>query len=226
MIDARQHVTLPEGRFRLDRAKVLGIAIHHSVTAEPAPSSVERELAHIRAIDRFHVEKNYGGHGYHIDCFPSGRWYLCGELDGARAHVASRNHELIGICAIGTFTEGFPGAEQMAASAEAIRYVRGFYGRPLPVAGHNDWALPGQGTVCAGRLNGFDWSPWLLPPPPPPVEKPAEDELRLRVIETIVMGKYKPEYIGPNALGERVVELRNSDGSPAQPPIIMAVPRR
>lgn len=56
-----------------------------------------------------------------------------------------------------------------------------------------------------------------------PVDKPSEAELRLGVIETIISGKYRPEYVGPNALGERVVELRNADGTQAQPPILMAV---
>ena len=229
MIDARIDVTLPAGRFKINMPDVVGIAVHHSVTSEPAPSSEAWERAHIRAIDAYHVKIGYGCFGYHIAAFESGRWYLCGDLDGARAHVASRNHELVGVVAIGNFVDGFPGAVQMNAIAEALRYVRGFYGRPLIIKGHNDWATPGNGTACAGKLNGFDWGPFMYTAPPPlpvPVVKPSDSDLRLGVIETIINGKYRPEYIGPNALGERVVELRNQDGTPAQPPIILAVPKR
>lgn len=215
---------MPEGRFKISAIK--GIAIHHSVTSEPAPSSVEWELAHLRAIDAFHVAKDYGGIGYHVCAFPSGRVYQVGDFDGARAHVASRNHELVGICAIGDFSSSLPGVTQMGAIVAGIRAVLDFYRLPLPILGHNQWALPGQGTVCAGTLNGYDWTPWLLPPVPEPVDNPTEDELRLGVIRTVANGKYRPEYFGVNDLGEYMVELRNEDGTPAQPPIILAVPRR
>lgn len=69
----------------------------------------------------------------------------------------------------------------------------------------------------------FDSNAWEVSGVP---VQPTEDELRLGVIKTITDGKYKPEYIGPNQIGERIVELLNGDGTKAQPPIILAVPKK
>lgn len=163
MIDARQHVGTPQGTQKNPNAGVIGVAVHHSVSGDYlTPSSSEaEELAHIKAIDKYHRDQGWLGFGYHMAAFPSGRLYLCGDLDGQRAHVAGRNHVLRGVVAIGTFTTRLPGQPQLRAIAEGIREIRAFIGRELPARGHNEWALPGQGTGCAGLLNGFDWTPYL-----------------------------------------------------------------
>ena len=147
-----------------------GIAIHHSVTTGNAAWGEAEELGHIQTIDRYHVQIEYGGFGYHLAAFPSGRSYLCGDLAGQRAHVASRNHELIGIVAIGNFVGGLPAPPQMNAIMDCITYTRQVVG-VHPVKGHNEWALPGQGTACAGALNGYQWGT-PIPPVPPTVDLP------------------------------------------------------
>ncbi len=154
MIDARAYVTNPAGRYYSPLSGVIGIAIHHSVTwaglpfAEAASELVE--VLHIQTIDAYHVSQGWGGFGYHLASFPSGRFYLCGDLDGARAHVASRNHELRGVVFIGDFTARDPGPAQLAAGAEAVALVRQAAGRPLALAGHRAWALPDYPTSCPG----------------------------------------------------------------------------
>src|SRR5687768_2191227 len=105
-IDVRTRMTNPAGCFKTERAALAGIAVHHSVSGDylTAQASEADELAQLDAVDRYHVSQDFGGIGYHVAAFASGRLYLLGDLDGARAHVAGRNHELLGIVAIGTFT--------------------------------------------------------------------------------------------------------------------------
>jgi len=166
MIDARSFVTNPQGRRPM--GPVIGFAIHHSVTEIGPAATEEQELAHVRTIDRYHVQLGYQGYGYHLTAFPSGRSYLCGDLAGQRAHVEGRNHELIGIVAIGNFVGRLPEAAQLHALQECLDFARQTYGN-LPIKGHNDWALPGDGTACAGALNGYQWGQ-PLPPVPPAVD--------------------------------------------------------
>ena len=166
MIDARGFVTNPQGNGAM--GPVVGFAIHHSVTEMGAAATEEQELAHVRTIDLFHVKQGFGGFGYHLCAFGSGRSYFCGDLNRRRAHVESRNHELIGICAIGNFVGRLPEAAQLHALQECIDFARQTYGN-LPIKGHNDWALPGGGTACAGALNGYQWGT-PLPPVPPAVD--------------------------------------------------------
>lgn len=165
--NAQAQVTAPDGRGPL---VPVGIAVHHSVTKADEHWLEAQERIHIQTIDQYHASPpplgaGFGLFGYHMAVFPSGRVYLCGELDGMRAHVAKRNHELIGIVAIGNFVGGPPLAPQLEGIIEAIRYVREQVG-PLPIKGHNDWALPGEGTACAGALNNVDWEPLLRMSPP------------------------------------------------------------
>jgi hypothetical protein len=159
LIDVRSSMTGAAGRFKTQREGLIGIAVHHSVSGDylTASASQADEVAHLQAIDRYHVGRDFGGIGYHLAAFASGRLYLLGDLDGARAHVAGRNQELLGIVAIGTFTERLPGDREIAALREGIRHVREFAGRPLPAKGHGAWALPGEGTACPGKLADVGW---------------------------------------------------------------------
>lgn len=161
MIDARRYVTNPQGAWG-PIGRVIGYAVHHSVTTISPAASEAQELAHIKAIDTYHVNIEYGGFGYHLAAFPSGRSYLCGE--GQRAHVKGRNHELYGIVAIGDFSNRLPAEPQIQALRDCVAFAAQTYG-VLPVKGHNEWARPGEGTVCAGKLNGHGWT--LVPAPAP-----------------------------------------------------------
>lgn len=167
MIDARGAVTNPFGRKPM--GTVIGFAIHHSVTTSGPAATEGQELAHIKRIDEAHVLQEFGGFGYHLAGFASGRSFLCGDLSGQRAHVKGRNHELIGIVAIGDFTSGLPAPPQINALIDCLQVARQTYGN-LEVRGHNDWALPGEGTICAGALNGYGWGA-PMPPPGASVER-------------------------------------------------------
>lgn len=168
MIDVRNRFINPEGR--VDHAgnrrligSAVGIAAHHSVTATlPVTATIDQELAVLKSIEAYHVSIGYGLFAYHAAAFPSGRCYQIGNWNGQRAHVEDRNHELVGIVAVGTFTDGLPGPAQMAAMAEGIREIRGFWEKRLQVRGHNLWTAPGNsGTACAGAgMNAMGYSDW------------------------------------------------------------------
>ena len=158
------------GRYILAAALVIGIAIHHSVSGgsffmSNTPDE-DDELSHLLMIDQFHASKGWGGFGYHLATFPSGRLYLCGNLNGARAHVASRNDELIGLVLIGTFTDTPPPASQIAAAASGVAFIRRTY-PARPIGPHRNWALPEHATACPGDT----WAGWL-----PRLETPIGDD--------------------------------------------------
>jgi len=167
-IDARGLMTdHGAGRYVLDPAAVIGIAIHHSVSGgqfymAPAPSQ-DDELSHLIMIDQYHASKGWGGFAYHLAAFPSGRLYLCGNVNGARAHVASRNNELIGLVCIGTFTDVAPPPPLLAAAAAGVAYIwRTYPGRMI--GPHREWALPEYPTTCPGDV-WLSWAPQLAAPP-------------------------------------------------------------
>ncbi|MGE0056968.1 MAG: peptidoglycan recognition family protein [Dehalococcoidia bacterium] len=166
LIDVRAQMTNPQGRFKTNRNALTGVAVHHSVGGDylGEDASEAAELAQLQAIDHYHVGLDYGGIGYHLAAFASGRLYQLGDLDAARAHVAGRNHELLGIVAIGTFTERMPGLRQVEALRQGIAHLCKAAGRQLVVKGHGAWALPGEGTACPGLLGGFDWASDEVPP--------------------------------------------------------------
>jgi len=126
-------------------------------------SSLADEMAALKAIEDYHIPL-YGFFAYHLAVPPSGRVYQVGNLDSWRAHVAKRNHELVGVVAIGTFTDSLPGDKQMEGIREAINFIKDWINRDLEVKGHNDWAVAGWASGCAGKLNvenGFNWEAFL-----------------------------------------------------------------
>lgn len=128
---------------RLDSARLVGIAVHHS--ASPVDTTPE-------AIARHHVDGNgWAGIGYHF-VIRRGHVYYVGALDTARAHVADRNHELVGICVTGDYTTADVAPEDATALRDLIAALDAHYGRALPVDGHLGWATAGHGTACPGRL--------------------------------------------------------------------------
>ncbi len=76
----------------------------------------------------------------------------------------ARNHQLIGIAAVGNFTNSLPEQTQWDGIVGAVKELLVVYpGREIK--GHNDWARQGEGTACAGMLNDVKWDDVLAPPP-------------------------------------------------------------
>ncbi|MGD9893889.1 MAG: N-acetylmuramoyl-L-alanine amidase [Dehalococcoidia bacterium] len=213
MIDVRTMFVNPRGR--MDSAgnvkKItapIGIAVHHSVTQTmPADATQAEEIAALKVVEAYHIGLGYQLFAYHAAAFPSGRVYQIGDFDGQRAHVAGRNHELIGLVAMGTFTEVAPSALQLRGIAEGLRAIQAQKGSWLPIQGHGLWALPGEGTACAGRwMNGLDFADWqLITSSTPPDPTPGGKDLMNRYVASA-----NPAFFGGLELQGRINVWTNS----------------
>lgn len=174
---------------RYPMGNVVGLAIHHSVTHMGPDASGADELGHLQAIDAYHTQKGYGGFGYHLAAFESGRSYLVGDLAYARAHVAFRNFELVGVVLIATLTGETPRAPLVRAARDCVAHVGATYpGRPL--RGHREWVTPeaeakGWGTICPGNTYR-QWLPQLRNVEQEADDMTPEDQARLTRIEKAV----------------------------------------
>lgn len=180
VIEALHWSTNPSGFGPL--GSVIGIALHHTVTTISPAATPAQEEAHARAIDRYHVDQGWGGIGYHYLVFPSGRAYRVGW--GQRAHVAHRNHELVGIAWVGNLSERVPSDIEIAGAKEAILDAWKRVGT-VPLKGHREWAVEGWATSCPGR--GIEAIGRLLDPNQEDEMSEADRE-RLARLEAIVAG--------------------------------------
>ncbi len=142
-------------RERLQVGRVTGIAIHHEAVLWLRPNAtVEEEINHLRAIDRYHREvKGFGGFAYHMAAFPTGRIYLVTSLIQMGAHVYQKNDRLYGIMLAGLFSVTVPGEKQLDATSEGIKYLDNFLGRQVEVGPHRKWT----DTSCPGDV----WEQWV-----------------------------------------------------------------
>ena len=130
--------------------------IHHTAvdpkSADPevglvfpaAKMTAANELNHIAVIHLYHKSRGFGGFGYHLIVFPSGRCYLVTPLDQWGAHVAGQNDHLWGVAFAGDFYDKLPGEPQMAGGREAVASTP----KEVPIKPH----LAYGGTACPGRL--------------------------------------------------------------------------
>lgn len=136
-----------------------GIAIHHSVGQTEFPdtnangTSLDEMIAHIRAIDNYHVQQGYGGFGYNAIAFRDGTVCTVGRAAGQRAHVAFENWHLTGICGAGDFTSKPMPIGMFLGMARFCAAVEKEYGATA-IRGHTQWvnlvAHPTWGTSCPG----------------------------------------------------------------------------
>jgi len=144
----------------------IGIAIHHTVTRMRPDASEAQERTHIKIIDQYHLDQGFGGFGYHAIVFPSGRSYECGNIDLARAHVAQRNHQLIGVALVGDFSNSLPEILQLEELGNVLNAIDP--SETLPIHGHKHWAVAGWGTECPGALHDYDFGRLRHAPGIPP----------------------------------------------------------
>lgn len=149
-------------REALQVGRITGIAVHHEAVLWMRPdATVEEEINHLRAIDRYHREvKQYGGFAYHLASFPTGRIYQVTSLKQMGAHVYQKNDHLYGIMLAGLFSVTVPGDKQLNATAAGIAHIDNFLGRKVEVKGHREWATAGSSTACPGNTHA-QWVPGL-----------------------------------------------------------------
>ncbi len=129
-------------------SSVAYLVIHHS--AVDSDSTAE-------SIARYHVEnEGWPGIGYHFIVHQDGRTEYCQDISRASYHVAKRNHECIGICLPGNWTDRQPTVAQLDATRRLLGEIQYQLGWFVPIVGHQDVALSGYRTACPGDT----WPQW------------------------------------------------------------------
>lgn len=136
-----------------------GVAIHHTVGQTEFPdknangTNLDEMIEHIKAIDRYHVQQQYGGFGYNAIVFRDGTVCVIGQGAGKRAHVAFENWHLFGIAIAGDFsTREIPmgavlGVGRLLAAIEKV------YGT-TKVDGHRNWVQPAHAAQWSSACPG------------------------------------------------------------------------
>ena len=144
-----------------------GIAYHHDGVLMAAGdqdysgSTLDEDLARLWAIWQHGLGMKWGGMPYHLVVSPNGRCFYTLSLDFCGAHVARRNHELVGVALMSNFTYAEPGDLQLCAAARATLAIWGWRRELLGGRGHREWALPLEGTACPGNT-WWSWRDRLL----------------------------------------------------------------
>lgn len=173
-------------------SQVRYLAIHHS--AGPDTQTPDD-------IARYHVQsRGWGGVGYHFIIAKNGTTYYVGDLTTARAHVANRNEQVIGICLIGTFMNGKEPTGDQIIAAHLLCAQMLFRTPELP--GTDGWEdLVGHKSFSATACPGDTWNSYRskiitasTPTTPTPVPSNQRRE-EITSLYRIVLGR-EPDQVG------------------------------
>jgi hypothetical protein len=112
-------------------------------------TSFEAEAAHMREIQRWHLERGWATVGYHFVVSPSGRVFSGRPVDRLGAHVLGHNVGTVGIAVMGNFELEQP----TPAALESLTYVRSRLvpgGAKARLLGHRDHRGH-ETSACPGR---------------------------------------------------------------------------
>lgn len=145
------------GRKRM-LSQLVGVAVHHDgVLFEPGDhdyngSTLDEDLGRLQAIYAVCLDRGWGGFCYHFVASPNGRLFYTQDVRNFGAHVARRNHELLGVAIMGDYSfHGPPVAAKCAAGLGLLAAWHESY-RFLPVMGHSAGAPGDWPTRCPGVL--------------------------------------------------------------------------
>ena len=133
-----------------------GDAVHHDgVIMEPGDhdysgSTLDEDPERLDVIYRVCIERGWGGFCYHAVASPNGRTFYTQSVGNYGAHVARRNHELLGLALLGDFTFHPPGQAQLCAAGLGLITLWHLTGRLLDTRGHREFAMPSWPTTCPG----------------------------------------------------------------------------
>lgn len=162
LVDLRRDYPSPRYKYRTaDRVRF--VSLHHDAVFYSAPPDPDdtfiTELRRINAVQTYHVEQGWGGIGYHTYGFPSGRLYYVGDFNTQRANVAGRNHESIGHCTAGDWSEQFPPVASQLVAAMAVLAAWKHIGQLVEILPHKRAALASSPTSCPGLTQWIDQLP-------------------------------------------------------------------
>lgn len=119
------------------------LVIHHTVTKHEATPD---------DIALLHKARGWAGIGYHFVITKDGVVHYVGDISTARANVANKNEQVIGITMVGDFTKHLPSDDQIRSAHDLCHFFL-FESPSLPtlsswdnLVGHKDL----QATACPG----------------------------------------------------------------------------
>ena len=122
------------------------IALHHSVDPN-RQWTFAQEIAHMRAICRDHLERDFSTIGYSFVVFPSGRIYSGRGWRGIPAGQEGQNSGTWALCGIGDFRTVEPSMPMRRSLRAMILILRDEFGA-MHLGGHTEF--PHQETECPG----------------------------------------------------------------------------
>lgn len=153
-----------QGDYPRLRAETRYLVVHHAAARYGTPTGLED----VRAVDRYHRSKGWGGIGYHIALAETTNGgsitrYVCSDLRTIRAGVAHRNHETLHVCCLTDFGRDVPHPKWITALATTLRdLLEQFPG--AAIVGHRDIALgpdaSPDGRSWLTRCPGDAWPRW------------------------------------------------------------------
>lgn len=131
----------------------------------------------VEAIARYHISADptrnkalWPGIAYHFYIGPDGTIYQGIALQHEGTHTYANNHDSIGICLAGDFTQYQPTDRQMGAVRWLLAELNITLGRPLKVETHQQ---NNPTTQCPGKL----WWHDLITKDPPAKPEPSKSDL-------------------------------------------------
>ena len=152
----------PNDRPLLDGAAVTAVLTHHDGVLMAAGdvdysgSTLDEDLERIDAIHRHSEAEGWGAFPYHLAASPNGRLFFCRDLDRRGSHIYRRNHETLGVVALGNFMSMVPGYRQVRAVGAGVALAVREVGRDVEWPGHREYAVAEHPTSCPGD----SWESW------------------------------------------------------------------
>jgi len=163
LVDVRHpYPPFAPGDVSRDFGLLKGVAIHHDGVIFEAGDrdysgdTLNEDLARLNAIYQRAIDQGWGRFPYHFVASPNGRTFYTNDISQYGAHVASRNHELLGIALMGNFVTSHPSDAHLCAAARALLAIWFLTHTLYGFRGHREWALPASPTSCPGDT----WRTW------------------------------------------------------------------
>ncbi|MEA1960470.1 MAG: N-acetylmuramoyl-L-alanine amidase [Bacillota bacterium] len=166
------------------RKETRRLVIHHSVS--PDVSALD--------IHRWHLNRGWSGNAYHFIIRQNGQIELGRAAEVIGAHTKGFNHDSIGICLTGDFTQYTPADGQMCSLVKLTHYLEDQYGK-LELNRHCDL----NPTLCPGNL--FPWEEFIKQVKEHNEQTPVEDWKQVIMTKAktagIITGNHQPDDPAP-----------------------------
>lgn len=152
-----------QGGYTQKRTATRYLVVHHAA----AHYKQQTGLEDVEAVRWWHMEGGNGwpGIAYHICLAEETNGgaiarYNTSAHETLRYHIASRNHECLGVSCLTDFGNTIPLDKWIDALADVLRELAAKY-PGAQIVGHKEITVPGYGTRCPGD-RWLEWKPELL----------------------------------------------------------------